>query len=89
MLTASAIHRYGIEGVWDMYASINDLFSGSDNDPFLNADALAGEIGAVFWDITVAIASKDKCIIQVLVFRNKMGYDKYKSDGVVIFDHKE
>lgn len=81
--------KYGIISTWDTYASIDDLFSGSNNDPWTSADQNADHIGAKWYDISLAICADGKCIVQVLVFRNKVGLDKYMEDGVLIFNHRE
>lgn len=95
--------RYGIVGVWDTYASIDCLFSGNEGytesggepiftglrDPMLDVDRLIGDIGAVYYDVTVAICPNGKCVIQVIQFRTKIGFDKYKHDGITIFDDRQ
>lgn len=90
MLTASDILKYGIVCTpWDTYASIDDLFSESENDPCIFADENAQQMGIEYYDINIAICQDGKCIVQALVFRNKSGLDKYRDDGVLIFNHKE
>ena len=42
--------------------------------------------GAKWWDATYAIRPNGVVIAQLIVFRTKNGYDKYKYDGVTLFD---
>ena len=98
MLRSSDIVKYGIVLNTDIYSVIDWLFSGekyeddetsTNLDPYQEAHKVAGEMGVEFYDINIAICKNNACIVQVLVFRTKEGYDKYKKDGVLIFDHKE
>ena len=42
--------------------------------------------GAKWWDATYAIRPNGMVIAQLIIFRTKNGYDKYKYDGVTLFD---
>ena len=42
--------------------------------------------GAKWWDATYAIHPNGMVIAQLIIFRTKNGYDKYKYDGVTLFD---
>lgn len=89
MLTATLIARYGIAATYDSYAAADELFSGEGNDPVLSAENMAYDIShGGYFDITVAICPDGKCVTQVIIFRNKMGYDKYKYDNITLFDQK-
>ncbi len=88
MLTSSDILKYGIVSTWDTYASIDDLFSGSINDPWLSADQNSDYIGVKWYDISLAICADGKCIVQVLAFKDKAGLYRYIEDGKLIFNHK-
>lgn len=57
-------------------------------DPMLDVDSLIGDIGAEYSDVTVAICANGNCVIQVVQFKTKLGYDKYKADNIVIFDQR-
>lgn len=90
MLTAAHIYRYKIIGIYDSYAAIDELFSGNYTDPYFgrynnNNENLKG----VLFDLVVAIGADGKCVIQTILFKNKMGYDRYKRENVLLFEHKE
>ena len=90
MLTASHIARYSIIGIYDSYAATDELFSNSGNDPYMSAENYAFDTSnGGFWDITVGIGADGKCVTQTILFKNKMGYDKYKYENVLLFEHKE
>ena len=90
MLTASQIARYSIAATYDSYAAIDELFSGEGNDPCLSAENLAYDVaGGCFFDVSVAISPKNVCCTQIVVFRTKQGYERYRRDNITIFDQKE
>lgn len=57
-------------------------------DPLLDVDSLIGDIGAEYSDVTVAICANGNCVIQVVQFKTKLGYDKYKNDNIILFDQR-
>lgn len=90
MMTASQIFKYGIAATFDNHSAVDELFSGDGNDPSLAAENLAYDVAeGGYWDISVAIGANGTCVTQILIFRNKEGYEAYKKDGVTIFDQKE
>ena len=89
MLTSTHIHRYGILHCFDSYSAIDSLFSGENSDPCWsvsegNDKFLKNE----YWELAVAIAPNGTCVIQTIVFRDKLGYERYKRDEATIFDQK-
>ena len=89
MLTATLIYRYGIAATYDSYAAADELFSGGGNDPVLSAENMAYDIAVGgYFDVTVAVCPNGTVVTQVIIFRNKVGYDKYLRDGIVLFDQK-
>lgn len=90
MLTVSLIHKYGIVATHNTYSAIDELFSNLWNDPYQRAENLAYDIAeGLFFDVSVAICDEGKCICQSVIFRTREGYEKYKQDGIVLFDQKE
>ena len=89
MLTSSIIHRYGICGVFDGSAMTDELFSSNINDPCIAADENAFAMRAKYWDTTVAICQDGKCVVQLILFNTKEGWERYVEDGILIFDQKE
>jgi len=90
MLTPTLITRYGIAATYDRITSMDRIFSGHDHDPINEAENLACDIAeGCFWDITVAICGEGKCVTQIIVFKDKLGYERYKRDKVTLFDQKE
>jgi len=90
MLTAAHIYRYKIIGIYDSYAAIDELFSYQGNDPYMSAENYAFDTSkGGFWDIVVGIGADGKCVTQTILFMNKMGYDRYKRENVLLFEHKE
>lgn len=99
MLTVTQITKYGILAYADIHSKTDHLFSGEVDfgedgnptwlDPIDGAHESAGNMGAEFYDINVAICKDNKCVVQILVFRTKEGYERYKEDGVIIFNDSE
>jgi len=90
MLNSSHILRYGIIGIYDSYAATDELFSNEGNDPYMSAENYAFDISkGGFWNITVGIGADGKCVTQTILFDNKLGYERFKRDNVLIFEHKE
>ena len=96
MLTPTLITRYGIATThdvpmtYDRITTIDKLFSGGDGDPVNEAANLAYDLAeGAYWDITVAICGEGKCVTQIIVFRDKLGFERYKRDQVTLFDQKE
>lgn len=94
MITATDIHKYGIENMWQTTASINDLFSGSMNDPSLAAEDMAVQNGP-WYDIGYAIGGLgfniggSTVVVQVTMFKTREGLERYREDGIVLFDERE
>lgn len=90
MLTATHIKRYGILATYDRYCSIDKLFSSHSHDPYIEAEEMAYELSrGGNYDISVAIGADGKCVTQIILFRDKRGYELYVRDGITIFEHKE
>lgn len=91
--------------VWDRVSAVDHLFRGHvwsevflngipmellEEDPYLSA-ADHGDLiseGHPF-DITVAIGKYGTIVCQIVVFKDLEGFERYKRDGITIFDHKE
>ena len=58
-------------------------------DPYDESLMVADESGVEYYDIIVAIGPKGICQVEVILFRTKEGYDRYKEDGVIIFNQPE
>lgn len=100
MLKKELERRYGILGVWDTISSTDCLFSGNVGeyeedgyikssglrDPMMDVYSLIGDLKLVYYDIVVTISANGKCIVKVIQFRTKMGYDKYRSEKINIFE---
>ena len=86
MITPTLIYRYSIELYVSTECSLADLFSGSWKDGSLFVEERAFDEGAKWWDATYAIRPNGMVIAQLIIFRTKNGYDKYKYDGVTLFD---
>lgn len=90
LITSSQIARYGISNIFAGYASVDYLFSGEGSDPYAAADSHAGAItNGQYFDITVAICAGNKVETQIIVFKNKAGWERYVRDGVKCYDCKE
>lgn len=96
MLTAEVVVRYSIDACYDRVSRMDDLFSESINDPYLNAQMDVDYCGYnkdkdgnfLPYDISVAVCPNGNIITQVIVFRNYAGYDRYLADGITIFDDR-
>lgn len=100
MLKKGLEQRYGIITWWDTISSTDCLFSGNIGeyevdgelkysglrDPMLDVYSLICDLKLVYYDVIVTISANGKCVVRVVQFRNKMGYDKYKSDKINIFE---
>ncbi len=100
MLKKGLEQRYGIITWWDTISSTDCLFSGNLGeyeedgyikstglrDPMLDVYNLIGDLKLVYYDIVVTICANGKCVVRVVQFRNKIGYDKYVYDKINIFD---
>ena len=86
MITPTLIYRYSIELYVSTECSFEELFSGSWKDGSLFVEERAFDEGAKWWDATHAIRPNGMVIAQLIIFRTKNGYDKYKYDGVTLFD---
>ena len=90
MLTSSIIVRYGITGVWDRVSRVDDLFSGSDNDPHLLAQIDAPNLAdGEYYSLSFALGIKNTLVTQIIFFKDKQGYERYLRDGITLFDDKE
>lgn len=98
MLNSSIIFRYGIRsiGAVTIMSVIDDLYSQNYNDiECVVMDEATrilrpGEIVAV----SSAVGPRNKLghtvvTAQSIVFKNRVGYDRYLADGITIFDTKE
>lgn len=99
MLSSSIIFRYGIRsvGTVTMKSVIDDLYSQSYNDvECVVLDEATrilkpGEMVAV----SSAVGPRNKMghtvvTAQSIVFKNRIGYERYLADGITIFDnHRE
>jgi hypothetical protein len=86
MLNKELERRYGVLGVWDTISFTDCLFSCTVNDPVIMAEELIFHLKAIYYDIVVTISANGKCIVKVVQFRTKMGYDRYVYDKVNIFE---
>lgn len=89
MLTSSIIVRYGIQHVFPQFSSFVDLFSGSMNDPEVDVNERVLKLGFHYWDITFAIGINYTVETQLIIFKDKQGYERYLRDGITLFDDKE
>jgi len=90
MLTSSIIAKYGVTNVLSGYSKLDGLFSGEGDDAAMAAENHAGAItNGQYFDITIAICKDYKVETQIIVFKDKTGYDKYIEDGIVIFNNTE
>lgn len=95
MISASLIQRYGVRAVWDTTGVVDDLFSGSVNDPHLDAldFGMENKREGEKIDITFAVGPRNDngyttLVSQVIVFRDGQGLDRYLRDGITIFDDR-
>lgn len=85
MITPTDIKRYGIASIETSFFAIDDLFSGSINDPSLEAEIFAHARCACY-DVVYIIMQGGKLAVQLIFFRNKSGYDLYKQEDVLLFN---
>jgi len=96
MLTAEIVATYQIDATYDRISRMDDLYSESINDPHLVAQMDADYCGynrdadgnMLPNDIVVAVCPNGNVVVQIVVFRNYEGYNRYLADGIVIFDDK-
>jgi hypothetical protein len=97
MIRAEDVHRYRIDGCYDLITRIDGLYSETEHDPDLIARLTADEQGWLKdssgkdlpYDVVPAICPEGKLIVQVIVFRDYDGYTRYLADGITIFDDRE
>ena len=103
MLKPSDIQKYTILLWQDVYASTDWLFSnktiiqemedGEERqiflDPYDEALDSLDRMAAKYFDLVVMIGANGTCQVQSIIFRTKEGYDRYKEDGVLIFNQPE
>ncbi len=67
-----------------------NILYGFNPDPFMDAqvDAFSFAEGKPY-SITCAIGPNGTVVTQVIVFRDKDGFEQYERDGITIFDNKE
>lgn len=92
MITPTHIKRYGIASIETSFFAIDDLFSGSVNDPSLDAELFASSRVSCF-DIVYGVTADGRVAAQVIFFRNRHGYDTYMQDvnenNVLLFNEIE
>lgn len=99
-MTSSHIQKYTILLWQDIYANTDWLFSGHSVieegtgreiffDPYEESLMRIDELEGKYYDIIVGIGPKGVCQVQSIIFRTKEGYDRYKEDGVIIFNQPE
>lgn len=89
MLTSSMIARYGIEHVLPQTSCFDDLFSGSMNDPEVDVYERVFCLGFQYWDVTFGIGINRTVEAQIIIFRDKQGYERYLRDCITIFNQYE
>lgn len=82
--------KYHIKGTYNSYyREIEYLFSGYVLDPEFQMEANVEAENIKYWDVVYAFGPRNTVMTQMIIFKDKEGYDNYIKDGIVIFEDKQ